>query len=85
MKENTFGKMVKEVRKHHKLSIKELAEKLGITKKELSRIEKNKDIPQDPFLLLAISKVLRIPIQYVEYMARKAQKCLKDKDNEVSY
>ena len=58
-----LGEKIRTVRKHHKLSLKELSEKTGISISFLSDIENSRSNPSLENLKL-ISKVLTTPISY---------------------
>ncbi|MDE5984452.1 MAG: helix-turn-helix domain-containing protein [Eubacterium sp.] len=64
MDSKTIGKFIKEQRSNKELTQKQLAEKLGVTDKAISRWETGKGIP-DVSLLIPLSNVLEVSINEI--------------------
>ena len=60
----TIGEKIKEQRENKGLSQAELAEKLGITQDSISLWEKNRRIPNTPYII-ALCKVFKISTDYL--------------------
>ncbi|MDE6470114.1 MAG: helix-turn-helix domain-containing protein, partial [Eubacterium sp.] len=64
MDSKTIGKFIKEQRSLKELTQKQLAEKLGVTDKAISRWETGKGIP-DVSLLIPLSNVLEVSVNEI--------------------
>ena len=61
MNQECIGKFIANCRKEQKLTQEELAEKLGITAKAVSKWECGKGLP-DPSIMLELCKILKITV-----------------------
>lgn len=70
-KESKFVKRLIELRKNSKLSQKELAERIGVSKSTVSLWENGDTIP-DAKAIYRLSRVYGVPTDYIQWKERKA-------------